>query len=142
MATATAPARAADTSSVDQERPWTLGSVWTVDFIRVKPGHNLEYGRELNATWKKMLDEEKKQGRVLSYKILTGMPSNRDDFTHMLLTEFPNYGVFDQQEKMDAVMKKVVGSLGGLNEMFRKREEIRENMGTRMLRELRLKEPA
>ncbi len=39
-------------------------------------------------------------------------------------------------------MKKVVGSLGGLNEMFRKREEIRENMGTRMLRELRLKEPA
>ena len=70
------------------------------------------------------------------------MPSNRDDFTHMLLTEFPNYGVFDQQEKMDAVMKKVVGSLGGLNEMFRKREEIRENMGTRMLRELRLKEPA
>jgi len=142
MATATAPARAPATGSVDQERPWTLGSVWTVDFIRVKPGHNLEYGRELAATWKKMLDEEKKQGRVLSYKILTGMPSNRDDFTHMLLTEFPNYGVFDQQEKMDAVMKKVVGSLGGLNEMFRKREEIRENMGTRMLRELHLKEPA
>jgi hypothetical protein len=142
MATATAPARAPDTSSVDQERPWTLGSVWTVDFIRLKPGHNLEYGRELAATWKKMLDEEKKEGRVLSYKILTGMPSNRDDFTHMLLTEFPNYGVFDQQEKMDAVVKKVVGSLGGLNEMFRKREEIRENMGTRMLRELHLKEPA
>ena len=142
MATATAPARAPDTSSVDQERPWTLGSVWTVDFIPLKPGHNLEYGRELAATWKKMLDEEKKEGRVLSYKILTGMPSNRDDFTHMLLTEFPNYGVFDQQEKMDAVVKKVVGSLGGLNEMFRKREEIRENMGTRMLRELHLKEPA
>lgn len=139
MATATAPARTTETSTVDQERPWTLGSVWTVDFIRLKPGHTLEYGRELAATWKKMLDEEKRQGLVLSYKILTGMPSNRDDFTHMLLTEFPNYGVFDQQEKMDAVMKKVIGSLGDLNEMFRKREEMRENMGTRMLRELHLK---
>jgi len=139
MATATAPARTTETSTVDQERPWTLGSVWTVDFIRLKPGHTLEYGRELAATWKKMLDEEKKQGLVLSYKILTGMPSNRDDFTHMLMTEFPNYGVFDQQEKMDAVMKKVIGSLGDLNEMFRKREEMRESIGTRMLRELHLK---
>lgn len=57
----------------------------------------------------------------------------------MLLVEVPNYAVFDQQEKMDATMKKVIGSLGDLNEMFRKREEIREAIGNRMLRELRLK---
>ncbi len=139
MATATAPARATSTSTVDQERPWTLGSVWSIDFIRVKPGHTLEYGRELAATWKKMLDDQKEQGLVLSYKILTGLPANRDDFTHMLLVEFPNYAVFDQQEKMDATMKKVIGSLGDLNEMFRKREEIREAIGSRTLRELRLK---
>lgn len=50
MATATAPARATDTSTVDQERPWTLGSVWSIGFIRVKPGHTLAYGRELAAT--------------------------------------------------------------------------------------------
>src|SRR3989442_7765561 len=101
MATAVAPERKNEVNALDQERPWTLGSVWTVDFIPLKPGHNLEYGRELAATWKKMLDEEKKEGRVLSYKILTGMPSNRDDFTHMLLTEVPNYGVVDQQEQID-----------------------------------------
>jgi hypothetical protein len=75
----------------------------------------------------------------VSRKILTGFPSNRDDFTHMLLVEFPNYAVFDQQEKMDAIMKKVIGSLGDLNDMFRKREEIRESIGSRTLRELRLK---
>lgn len=140
MATATAPARVTETTSIDQERPWTLGSVWSVDFIRVKPGHTLDYGRELAATWKKMLDEEKKQGLVLSYKILAGSPSNRDDFTHMLLVEFPNHAVFDQQEKMDAIVKKVIGSLGDLNEMFLKREEIREAIGNRMFRELNLKQ--
>ena len=139
MATATAPTRATETSTVDQERPWTLGSVWNIDFIRVKPGHTLDYGRELAATWKKMLDEQKKEGLVLSYKILTGFPSNRDDFSHLLMVEFPNYGVFDQQEKMDAAMKKVFGSLGGLNENFRKRDEIREAIGSRLMRELRLK---
>jgi hypothetical protein len=139
MATATAPARATETGSLDSERPWTLGSVWAIDFIRVKPGHVLDYGRELAASWKKVLDEQKKQGLVLSYKILTGFPGNRDDFSHMLMVEFPNYAVFDQQEKMDAVVKKVFGSLGGVNDMFRKREEIREAIGSRMLRELVLK---
>ena len=139
MATAVAPERKNEVSALDQERPWTLGSVWSVDFIRLKPGHNLDYGRELAATWKKMLDDQKKQGIVLSYKILTGAPSNRDDFTHMLMVEFPNYGVFDQQDKMDEAVKKVFGSLGGVNEAVRKREEIREAIGTRVLRELRLK---
>ncbi|HEX9266172.1 MAG TPA: hypothetical protein VF965_01670 [Candidatus Limnocylindria bacterium] len=139
MATAVAPERKNEVNALDQERPWTLGSVWSVDFIRLKPGHNLDYGRELAATWKKMLDDQKKQGIVLSYKILTGAPSNRDDFTHMLMVEFPNYGVFDQQDKMDEAVKKVFGSLGGINEAVRKREEIREAIGTRVLRELRLK---
>ena len=139
MATAVAPERKNEVNALDQERPWTLGSVWSVDFIRLKPGHNLDYGRELAATWKKMLDDQKKQGIVLSYKILAGAPSNRDDFTHMLMVEFPNYGVFDQQDKMDEAVKKVFGSLGGVNEAFRKREEIREAIGTRVLRELRLK---
>ena len=139
MATATAPARATETGSLDAERPWTLGSVWAIDFIRVKPGHVLDYGRELAASWKKVLDEQKKQGLVLSYKILASSPTSRDDFSHMLMVEFPNYAVFDQQEKMDATMKKVFGSLGGVNDMFRKREEIREAIGSRMLRELVLK---
>ena len=57
----------------------------------------------------------------------------------MLMVEFPNYGVFDQQDKMDEAVKKVFGSLGGVNEALRKREEIREAIGTRVLRELRLK---
>jgi hypothetical protein len=139
MATATAPARASETGNLDQERPWTAGSVWVVDFIRLKPGHTLDYGRELAATWKKVLDEQRKQGLVLSYKILTGSPSSRDEFTHMLMVEFPNYAAFDEQAKMDAAVKKVFGSLGGLNEMFRKREEIREAIGTRLLREMHLK---
>ncbi len=139
MATAVAPERKNEVNALDQERPWTLGSVWSVDFIRLKPGHNLDYGRELAATWKKMLDDQKKQGIVLSYRILAGAPSNRDDFTHMLMVEFPNYGVFDQQDKMDEAVKKVFGSLGGINEAVRKREEIREAIGTRVLRELRLK---
>jgi len=139
MATAVAPQSKTDPDTIEQERPWTAGSVWTVDFIRVKSGHGLEYGRQLAATWKKALEENKKQGLVLSYKILSGVPSNREDFTHMLMIEYPNFAVLDQQDKVDATMKKVFGSLGGLQEVFRKREEMREAIGTRLLREYHLK---
>jgi L-rhamnose mutarotase len=139
MATAVATDRKNETA-LDQERPWTAESVWAVDFIRVKPGQELEYGRRLADTWKKVMDEQKKNGIVLSYKILVGPPSSRDDFTHLLMIEFPNYAALDQREKMDAAVKKVFGSLGGMQEMFRKREEVREAIGTRLMREMRFKE--
>jgi L-rhamnose mutarotase len=141
MATAVAPERKNEMTALDPERPWTAESVWAVDFIRVKPGQELEYGRRLADTWKKVMDEQKKQGVVLSYKILTGPPSSRDEFTHLLMIEFPNYAALDQREKMDAAVKKVFGSLGSMQEMFRKREEVREAIGTRLLREMRFKEP-
>jgi len=139
MATATAPARATETDNLEQERPWTVGSVWAIDFIRVKSGQDLEYGRGLAKNWKAAMDEHKKNGIVLSYKVLAGPPSNRDDFTHLLMIEFPNYAALDQGDKMDAGVKKVFGSLEGMQEMLRKREEIREAIGSRLLRELQFK---
>ena len=140
MATAVAPERRTETTSLDDERPWTLGSVWAVDFIRVKEGQDIEYARRLADTWKKMLDEQTKQGVVLSYKILTGMPSSRDDFTHLLMIEFPNYAALDQREKFDSSVKEVFGSLENVQEMFRKRQEVREAFGSRLMREVRFKE--
>ncbi|MGH2472166.1 MAG: hypothetical protein ACRDG6_07165 [Candidatus Limnocylindria bacterium] len=140
MATAVAPERKKETTALDQERPWTAESVWAVDFIRVKPGQELEYGRRLADTWKKAMDEHKKNGIVLSYKILVGPPSNRDDFTHLLMIEFPNFAALDERDKFDATVKKIFGSLGGMEEMYRKREEVREAIGTRLLREMRFKE--
>jgi hypothetical protein len=109
---------------------------------RVHPGQagqDLNYGRGLAATWKKAMDEHKKQGVVLSYKILDGPPSNRDDFTTLLMVEFPNFAALDQQDKVDASLKKVFGSIGGMEEVVRKRDEIREAMGAKLMREMRFK---
>jgi hypothetical protein len=140
MATATAPARATETISVDRERPWTMGSVWTVEFIRVKSGRDTQYGRSIADTWKKAMDEHIKGGIVLSYKVLSGLPSTRDDFTHLLMIEFPNYAALDQRDKLEAGAKKVLGSLEAMDELLRKREEIREAIGVRLLQEMRFKD--
>ncbi len=122
-----------------EERPFTLGSVWTAQFVRVKPGHGLQHWREIATTLKKTLDEQTKEGIVLSYRFLTGVPGSRDDFDVMLMVEYPNFGALDQQEKFDAITKKVHGSLAAVQETMRKREEIREAIGGRLLREIHLK---
>jgi hypothetical protein len=139
MATVSAPVRATATRNLDGERAWTDGSVWVIDFIKVKSGQDLVYGRALADTWTKAMDEHKKNGLVLSYKILAGPASNRDDFTHLLMIEFPNYAALDERDKSDATVKKIFGSLEGMEEMLRKREGIREAIGTRLLREMRFK---
>jgi hypothetical protein len=139
VATTVTPDQRTQARTIEDERPWTAGSVWSVDFIRVKPGRNVEYARVLKETWAKVLEEQKKEGLVLSYKILGGMPSNREEFTHVLMVEYPNYAAFDQQDKFDAVLKRTIGSLGSFQEMMREREEFREALGTRLLREFRLK---
>ena len=139
MASVVAPESKSESSTIAQERPWTLGSVWNVQFIRLNPGQGLEYARQLAATWKKELDAQKKEGLVLSYKIMSGPAQNREDFTHMLMVEYPNFGALDQLDKFDATAKKVYGSLASAQEMMRKRQEIREIIGSRLFRELHFK---
>ncbi len=139
MATTIAPERKTEARTIQEERPFTLGSVWAVDFVRVRPGRGLEYARRLAETWRKVLDEQKKEGLILSYKVLSGVPSSREDFTTMLMIEYPNFSAFDQQEKLDAITKKVFGSLAALQEMLRERDAIREPIGSRLLREVHFK---
>jgi hypothetical protein len=57
----------------------------------------------------------------------------------MLMIEFPNYAALDERDKGDAAVKKIFGSLGGMEEILRKREEIRDAIGIRLLREMRFK---
>ena len=46
------------------------GSVWTVSYIETKPGYFDEYIANLNQIWRRYLDEQKKDGDVLSYKMI------------------------------------------------------------------------
>ena len=47
------------------DRPYTQGSVWTVTFVRVKPGLSSQYLGDLASTWKQVMDEARKQLRNL-----------------------------------------------------------------------------
>src|SRR6266550_922728 len=71
-----------------QEKPYTEGSVWYISMIRVKPGMMDVYMRDVLPLRKKIDEEAKKQGLVISNHILTGRATGRDDFDVMFLVEY------------------------------------------------------
>jgi len=52
-------------------RPYRNGSVWNVSFIRIKPGMDTAYMNYIAGQWKAEQEAQKKDGNILSYKVLS-----------------------------------------------------------------------
>ena len=126
--------------SVAQGKPYQEGTVWSVSFIRVKPGMLETYLRDLAVARGKVMAEAKKQGLVVSEKVLSGDASGRDDWDLMLMVEYKNWAALDGlQDKFDAVALKVVGSQETQSQLRVKRNELREILGSKTLQEITFK---
>jgi hypothetical protein len=123
-----------------QEKPYTEGSVWFITMVRVKPGMLDVYMREVLPLRKKIDEEAKKQGLILSDHILSGSASGRDDFDLMFLTEYKNWAAFDGiTAKYDAIAGKIVGPEEKQVQLMTKRTEVREITGAKPMQELIIK---
>ena len=128
----------AASSSWAVERPYTQGSVWTVTFVRVKPGMDLAYLRDLASGWKQVMEAARNQQLILSYKVLEGNLTGRDDWNLMLLVESKNWAAFDgADDRFDAIVEKMVGPEKQQMEQMIKRSDMREIVGVKNLQEIR-----
>jgi hypothetical protein len=85
----------------DGEKP-----VWTMEFIRVKPGmfsFTLGY---LDDDWMRVHEEAKRQGAVLSYHRIAEQGSRESDRNIVLLTEFKNPAAYSAREGLFASIRK------------------------------------
>jgi hypothetical protein len=122
------------------DAPYTEGPVWTVTLVKTKPGMSDDYLKTLAKIYKATNDEMKKQGVIMDYKILIGDNANAQDFDIMLMVEFKNMAAFDnQREKTDPIADKILGSEEAQRQGAIKRMEIRDIMGTKLMREVTLK---
>jgi hypothetical protein len=127
-------------ATIAQDKPYKEGTVWSITFIKVKPGMFDVYMRDLAAQRKKLMEEAKKQGLIVSEKMLSGSASGRDDWDLMLMVEYKNWAAFDGlSEKFDALALKMVGSEEKQVQMMVKRTEVREILGEKMVQELTFK---
>jgi hypothetical protein len=128
---------AAPMPALAQDKPYTEGTVWTVTMIRVKPGDFDVYMRDVLPLRKKIDEEARKQGLVVSSHTLSGSAVGRDDFDLMFLVEYKNWAAFDGlRAKYDAIAAKVVGTEEKQMQLMTKRADEREIIGSKTMQEL------
>jgi hypothetical protein len=90
--------------------------------------------------WKPVYEEEKKQNIILDYKILNGEAANPQDFKILILVEYPNWAAFDRlRDRVDPIVEKMMGTDDQRRANAVKRLDIREILGTKIMREITLK---
>lgn len=118
-------------------RPFRNGTVWTVAFIKMKPGMETAYLNYIANDWKRNQEAMKKEGLILSYKVLTTEAHSPGDWNIMLMTEFKDLATIEANEaKADALAQKVVGDDQKQMQGYRDRLEVREVLGDRLAREI------
>lgn len=120
-----------------QDKPYTEGTIWSISLIKVKPGMFDVYMRDILPMRKKLDEEARKQGLVLSSHVFSGLSSGKDDWDVMFMDEYKNWAAFDGlNAKYDAIMKRIVGDESKQVDMMTKRVEVREIIGEKVMQEL------
>jgi len=123
-----------------QDKPYKEGSVWTVTFVKVKPGMMDTYLRDLGANRKKLMEQAKKDGLILSERLLSGDATGREDYDLILMVEYKNWAAFDGlSDKFRTLAEKMVGSEDKQVQMMMKRTDVREIIGTKTMQEIYLR---
>ena len=122
------------------DAPYTEGSVWNITMVKAKYGMGDQYLKGLAKTFKGTLDEAKKQNLIISYKILLGDAASPQDFDILLMVESKNMAALDNgREKFDPIAKKIEGSVEEQEKTATMRVELREILGSKLMREITLK---
>jgi hypothetical protein len=118
-------------------RPYRNGSVWNIGYIRMKPGMDAAYKDYLDTDWKKQQEALKKEGIILSYKVLITEAHGTGDFNCMLMSEYKDLATMEaNQSKADNLAQKTVGDDEKQRQGYRERAEVREVLQNRMAREI------
>jgi hypothetical protein len=120
---------------------YTEGPVWRVTLISVKPNQMDAYLTSLRQGTKPLLDEEKKEGLIMDYKVFLKETSNGPkDWDILVAIEYKNHAALDGlTAKSEAVRDKVLGGKQQSQQMGEKRLEMREIIGTELMQEINLK---
>ncbi len=126
--------------SAQSDAPYNEGPVWRISMIKTKPGMTDDYLKGLAKTLKGEMEEFKKQSIILDYKIMVGEAATPQDYDILIMVESKDMASLDNlRERTDPIANNIVGSADKQRATAVKRLEIREIMGTKLMREITLK---
>jgi len=129
------------TPALFAQEHYTEGPVWRVQLIRVKPTQMDAYLTSLRQSTKPLIEEEKRQGVIMDYKIfLKETKNNPEDWDMAVAIEYKNHAAMDGlAAKGEAARDKILGGKQAAQQLGEKRAEIREIVSSELLQEIFLK---
>jgi hypothetical protein len=129
------------TPALFAQEHYTEGPVWRVQLIRVKPTQMDAYLTSLRQSTKPLIEEEKRQGVIMDYKIfLKETKNNPEDWDIAVAIEYKNHAAMDGlAAKGEAARDKILGGKQAAQQLGEKRAEIREIVSSELLQEIFLK---
>ena len=119
---------------------YSPGSVWVIQFARVKYQQDQNYLAYLDGTFKKLQDAQVKAGIIRSYKVLRTLDDDQQTWNMMLMYEYPSLAAYESsRQKEDSIETQVFGTETARATTAEERLRMRDPAGARMLRELILK---
>ena len=120
---------------------YTEGPVWRVSLIRVKPTAIDAYLTSLRQSSKPILDEQKRQGMIMDYKVfLKETRTSPEDWDLCLAVEYKNHAALDGlAAKGEMLRDKILGGKQPAQQLADKRAEIREVISSELMQEIILK---
>jgi hypothetical protein len=118
--------------AVFAQEHYTEGPVWRIQLIRVKPTAMDAYLTSLQQSSKPILDEEKRSGMILDYKVfLKETKNNPEDWDLCLAVQYKNHAAMDGLAAKGEMLRDKL--------LSEKRSEIRELISSELLDEIILK---
>lgn len=119
------------------QRPYRNGSIWTLAFIRMQPGMDTAYLSYVASEWKREQEALKKEGLILSYKVMQTEDHGPDDWNLILMTEVKDLATLEATEtKAEAIALQLVGGDQKAQQGYKDRLQIRQIIGNRLAREI------
>ena len=120
---------------------YTEGPIWRVQLIRVKPTQMDAYLTSLRQSTKPLIEEQKKQGMIVDYKVFLKETKNSpEDWDICVAIEYKNHAAMDGlAAKGEAIRDKILGGKAQGQQLGEKRAEIREIVSSELLQEIFLK---
>jgi hypothetical protein len=123
-----------------EEHAYTQGHVVIVSRIRTEPGMFEDYMRYLSSTYKRVMEEYKKQGIITDYGVYQARPRDPEDADLILTVTYKNMAALDDlQARTDPTAKQVFGSLAKAASASVDRGKMRREIGSQLVRQLILK---
>ncbi|HEV8429008.1 MAG TPA: hypothetical protein VGQ41_13990 [Pyrinomonadaceae bacterium] len=118
-------------------RPFRNGSVWSISLIKMRPGMETAYLKYIAGDWKREQEALKKDGQIISYKVITTEAHGSNDWNIMLMSEYKDLATMEANEaKADNLAQTVIGNDEIQMKGYRERLQIREVLDTRVAREI------